>query len=100
MAVSLEDYRLQVIEQLKGASGAARVRDLLAEVDLVLASARLSSTAQRMFWERLDSDLDELAEGSKGVLGKEAAAALGTMISAARAALMKYRSPQPVKSAD
>ena len=93
MAVSLEDYRLQVIEQLKAASGAARVRDLLAEVDLVLASARLSSAAQKAFWESLDSDLDNLAEGSKGVLGKDAAAALSAVITAARGALLKYRSP-------
>jgi len=103
MAVSLEDYRLQVIEQLKAASGAARVRDLLAEVDLVLASARLSSAAQKAFWESLDSDLDNLAEGSKGVLGKDAAAALSAVITAARGALLKYRSPlkaHAAKSAD
>jgi hypothetical protein len=93
MAVSLEDYRIQVIEQLKAASGAARVRDLLAEADMVLASARLSATAQRSFWESLDSDLVDLAEGSKGVLGKEAAAALSTVITAARGALIQYRRP-------
>jgi hypothetical protein len=103
MAVSLEDYRIQVIEQLKGASSAARVQDLLADVDLVLASAGLSSAAQRTFWESLDSDLDNLAEGSKGVLGKEAAAALSTVIAAARGALVKYRGSQSsdtAKSAD
>jgi hypothetical protein len=91
MAVTLEDYRIQVIEQLRAARGTARARDLLAEVNMVLASARLSTAAQGQFWESLNGDLDVLAEESKGVLGKEAAAALGAVIAAAQASVMRYQ---------
>ncbi len=91
MAVTLEDYRIQVIEQLRVAHGTARARDLLAEVNMVLASARLSWAAQGEFWQSLNGDLDILAEESKGMLGKEAAALLGAVIAAAQGAVMKYQ---------
>jgi hypothetical protein len=91
MAVALEDYRIQIIEQLKAARGTARARDLLAEVDMVLASARLSPTAKEAFWDGLNSDLDILAEESKGVPGKEPAALLSAVIAAAQVAVLKYR---------
>jgi hypothetical protein len=91
MAVTLEDYRIQVIEQLRVARDTARARDFLAEVNMVLASAGLSTAAQGEFWESLNGDLDILAEESKGVLGKEAAAALGAVIAAAQGAVMKYQ---------
>jgi hypothetical protein len=91
MAVTLEDYRIQVIEQLRVAHGTARARDLLAEVNIVLASAQLSTAAQGEFWESLNGDLDILAEESKGVLGKEAAAALGAVIAAAQGSVMRYQ---------
>ena len=89
MAVTLEDYRIQIIEQLKAAGGTVRARDILADVDMVLATATLSTAAQGAFWESLNSDLDILAEESKGVLGKEAAAALGAIIAAAQGAVLK-----------
>lgn len=91
MAVTLEDYRIQIIGQLKAAGGIGRARDLLAEVDMVLASARLSPAARGAFWESLNNDLDILAEEYKGMLGKEAAAALGTIIAAAQGAVGRYR---------
>jgi len=91
MAGTLEDYRIQIIEQLKAVRGTARAHELLAEVDLVLASARLSSAAQGAFWESLNSDLDALSEELKGVLAKEAAAGLGAVIAAAQGAVLQYR---------
>ena len=91
MAVTLEDYRIQIIEQLKAAPGTDRAHDLLAEVDMVLASARLSTAAQGAFWDSLHSDLDMLAEVAKEVLGKEAAAALSEVVTAAQEAVLKYR---------
>ena len=91
MAVTLEDYRIQIIEQLKAARGTVRARDILADVDMVLATAGLSTAAQGAFWESLNSDLDILAEESKGLLGKEAAAALSAVIAAAQSTVWKYR---------
>ena len=91
MAVTFEDYRIQIIEQLKAARGTARTHDILAEVDMVLASAGLSTAAQGAFWESLNSDLDILAEEWSGVLGKEAAAALSAVIAAAQSAVLRYR---------
>ena len=91
VAVTLEDYRIQIIEQLKAARGTERAHDLLAEVDMVLASAGLSTAAQGAFWDSLHSDLDVLAEVSKEVLGKDAAAALSEIVAAAQGAVLKYR---------
>ena len=91
MAVTLEGYRIQVIEQLKLARGAARARDLLAEVNTVLASAPLSAAVQGEFWASLNNDLDILTEELKGVLRKEAAGALEAVITAAQGAVMEYQ---------
>ena len=98
MAVALEDNRIQIIKQLKTARGTARA--LYRRVDMVLASARLSTAAQGAFWESLNSDL---AEESKRVLGKEAAAALSAVGAAAQIAVLKYRrrlGSDEAKSAD
>ena len=89
--ITLEDYRLQIMEQLKAAPGAAFARDVLARVDLVLGSARLSTATVEAFWESLNSDLHILAEESKGVLGREVAAALGAVIDAAQGEVLKYK---------
>jgi len=91
VAVTLEDYRIQIIEQLKAARGTGRARDLVAEVDMVLASTRLSTAAREAFWDSLSSDLDILAEESKVLLQKEAAAVLGAVITAAQGAVLKCR---------
>jgi hypothetical protein len=90
MAVTLEDYRIQIIAQLKAARGSARAHELLSEVDMVLASGRLSAAAQGAFWESLNCDLAILVEESKGVLGKEAAA-LSAVIAAAQGAVLMYQ---------
>jgi hypothetical protein len=94
MAVTFEDYRIQIIEQLKAARDGARARDLIAQADMVLSSARLSASAQGEFWESLSSALDILAEDSKALLGKEAAAALSAVIAAAQGEIQKLRRPR------
>jgi hypothetical protein len=91
MAVTLEEYRLQVLEQLKASPGTAWARDVLARADMVLASARLTTATQDAFWETLNSDLHILAEESKQLLGREVATALTVIIDAAQDEVQKYR---------
>jgi hypothetical protein len=89
--ITLEDYRLQIMEQLKAAADAECAREVLARVDLVLGSTRLSTSTQEAFWESLNSDLHILARESKGLLRREVAAALSTVIEAAQDEVLKYR---------
>ena len=86
----LDGYRLQVVEKLKASGGPRRVRDILAEVDVMLNTLGLSRAAQRAFWERLHTDLDVLTEDLLPLLGKDAAAALSAIIEAAKADITDY----------
>jgi hypothetical protein len=91
MAGSLDDYRAQIVAKLRVASGPNGVRALLAEVHLMLAGAKLSKRARSAFWESLKNDLDVLAEDYKGLLGKDAASALGAVLAAAHGAIGQYQ---------
>ena len=83
--LSLEAYRIQVIEKLKAVKNPGRAHALIDEVDSALKATDLSTTAQRAFWEALHTDLDVIAEEWSEILGKEAAVALATILATAKA---------------
>ncbi len=88
--LSLEGYRIQVIEKLKAIEDPAKAHDLIDQVESVLKAADLSKPAQRTFWEALYTDLDVIAEEWAEILGKEAAEALGSVIAAAKIDVRRY----------
>jgi len=88
--VTLEEYRIQVIEKLKVCGSAASARSLLAEVDLLLTNSRISDRGLRTFWEALNNDLDMVAQDSTVLLNNKAATELSAVIAAARAAIFEY----------
>jgi hypothetical protein len=88
--VSLDGYRLQVLERLKASGVPARARDILSEVDVMLNASALSRPAQKAFWEGLSRDLDVLSEDFMPLLGKEAAIAFSAVMAAARADIEQY----------
>ena len=90
--VSLEGYRIQVLEKIKATRDPQRARDLIAEVDVALRATGLRRAAQRAFWEALHTDIDVLIEESVTVLGRDLAAELGAIIAAAQTEIRRYLS--------
>jgi hypothetical protein len=89
--MGLDEYRIQVIEQLKNCHGFGRARELLAEVDLVLKGSGLSEGIQRVFWQAISSDLDVVLQDSPWVLEKRAADTLGPIIAVAQQMISQYQ---------
>lgn len=88
--ISLEGYRIQVIEKLKSMQDPTRAHDLMDEVDVVLRATGLSRPAQRSFWEALHTDLEVIAEEWAEIRGEAAAAALRPVIAAAKTDIERY----------
>ena len=88
--LSIDGYRVQVLERLKNCGDAEKARDILAEVDVALQALDLSARAQRAFWDGLDTDLDVVAEEWTQLLGRERAATLNAIIIAAKADIARF----------
>jgi hypothetical protein len=80
--LSLDGYRIQVLERLRSCRDGRKAREILAEADVVLNASGLSRPVQRAFWQGLDTDLD--------VLGEDPTAGLDTIIAAAKADISRY----------
>ena len=89
--VGLDEYRIQVIEQLKNCQSPKRAQDLLEEVDLMLKSSQLSESTQRKFWQTLGSDVEVITQDSLFLLEKNAAAALARVLVVAQETIAEYR---------
>jgi hypothetical protein len=60
--LSLDGYRIQVLERLRSCRDARKAQEILAEADVMLNASGLSRPTQRAFWQGLETDLDVLAE--------------------------------------
>jgi hypothetical protein len=92
--MTLDEYRTQVIERLKGCRDSLDVRGLLSEVHLFITESRISDHAQSTFWEALSHDLNVVAQESTHLMGKKAATALSALIAAAQTAIARHRARQ------
>jgi len=90
--ISLEGYRIQVLEKIKATREPQRARDLIAEVDVALRATGLRRGAQRAFWEALHTDIDVLTEESVTVLGRDLAAELSDIIATAKTEIRRFLS--------
>src|SRR5438046_7274373 len=88
--LSLDGYRIQVVEKLKVCHDARQARDFLAEVGTMLAATGLSLRAQQAFWHGLDTDLEVVAEESPRLLAKDRGATLKRVLAAAQADIARY----------
>lgn len=88
--LTLDGYRIQVLEKLKGCRDPGAARDLLVEVDVLLAASELSPSAQQTFWHALSTDLEIVAEESVKLLAKDAAARLTEIIGVAQSDIAQY----------
>jgi hypothetical protein len=93
--LSLDGYRIQVLERLKNCPDPRSARVLLAEVHAMLGATGLSPMAQQAFWQGLSTDLEVVAEESPRLLGKDGAVRLTAVILAARAEIAQRLSSHP-----
>jgi len=89
--MSLDEYREQLIGRLKSCTNTAAARTLLAEADLVLVNARLTSLTQGKFWESLDEDLETAREEARLLADREAGVKLAAVIVVAQARIARFR---------
>lgn len=90
--MTLEEYRIQIVERLKGFRDPAQVRKLLAEVDLALKSSQISPSGQKAFWDVLTEALDVVAQDAPLLVGVQDAAELVRIVAAAQSGIDLYQS--------
>lgn len=93
-AMTLDEYRREVFERLKklkAGTEASRVRDLLAEVQAMLASSRMSDSGQKAFWQSLSHDLNVLAQELSRPPDDSVSSARRAVITAAQAGVAQYQ---------
>jgi hypothetical protein len=87
----LDEYRVKVIERLKGCRDSVVARNILAEADIVLMNGQLTRLTQDKFWETLYEDLEALGEEAKFMTDRAGAVTLSTVIVAAQSRIARYR---------
>jgi hypothetical protein len=90
-AVTLDEYRLALIERLRACQDTAAVRQLLAEADLMLANGGLTRLTHDRFWETVEDDLRGVEEEAKSLPDRKNGEALAAIVVAARARIARYR---------
>jgi hypothetical protein len=90
LAMSLEEYRLAVVEELKACTDPLRSRELLAQVDAYLGATAMSDGAQKAFWQSLNHDLNIIAHQMSRPLERHVVRARAA-IAAAQAAIAQYQ---------
>lgn len=93
-SMTLDEYRRQVFERLKklkAGTEVSQVQDLLAEVQVMLASSHMSDTGQRAFWQSLSHDLNVLTRELSRPPENPVSSARRVMIAAAQAAIAQYQ---------
>ena len=88
--LSLDGYRIQVLERPKHCPDPGRARGVLVEVDVALRGTGLSDKAQMAFWESLSTDLDVVAQEWAHLLPRHAAITLRAVTAAAQADISQY----------
>ena len=100
--MTLDEYRLQVVERLRACQDPKQARALLAEVECVLTASRMSDHTLRVFWRTLSGAL-ELLEQESAHLEIRQLAVLSAVLVAAQAVIADFQaqvvSENPAKPA-
>ena len=91
--MTLDEYRLRLLDRLKACSGPAGARELVAEAQMVLAHSALTQRSLDQFWSGFRNDLQYLLEGAEALREREARATLGSAIAAAQGAIDQFHKP-------
>jgi hypothetical protein len=74
--MTLEEYRIQLLNRLKECSSPAKALELVDEAALVLAQSQVSENTLRKFWTDLREDLQMLVDESAPDLGERGSRAV------------------------
>jgi hypothetical protein len=88
LPLTLDDYRAQVVMQLKACAEPIRATELLSDVETMLAATHTSPSLQRIFWRDISQDLDLLTQRAT-LLDPAAAATLRAVITTARGVTLR-----------
>jgi len=86
--LTLDEYRAQVVMQLKACAEPTRATELLSDVETMLAATHTSPSLQRTFWRDISQDLDLLTQRAT-LLDPAAAATLRAVITTARGVTLR-----------
>jgi hypothetical protein len=89
--LTLEQHRAQVLKNLKACLGSREVRELLADVQLMLVVTGVSSATQAAFWCGISAELDLESQRAMLVLQEETGKTLRNLIAAARTTIKGYQ---------
>lgn len=89
--MTLEQYRIQIVERLKTFREPSQARTLLAEVDLALKSSQVSPHGQKAFWEVLTDDLDVMAQDAPLLVGVQDAGVLVLVVATAQSGIELFQ---------
>lgn len=93
--MTLEEYRLQLLERLKVCAGPIDARNLIRELDLLLQGSDLTASTREAFWATVQRDLSFLTE-HLSVLRKPAQEDIAPLIEAAQQAIAEDLQPPEV----
>lgn len=89
--MTLDEYRLQLVEQINGLRDERAARSLIEEANTSLQNSSIITRAQSEFWQALNGDLENASTKAKKLLEKQAAAALSQVIAAAQAVIAQHQ---------
>ena len=89
--MTLEEYRLQVLQQVRDCVGTAKAVELVTEVHLILSQSQLTARTLETFWSQLRADLDVLTEELMHTLEGADRTARGSILTAAQNAVMLHQ---------
>jgi hypothetical protein len=89
--LTLAEHRGQVLKGVKACADPKQVRELLADVQIMLVGTGVSNTTQASFWQGISTELDLETQRSKLVLDEEAGRSLRNLIRAARTMIKRYQ---------
>lgn len=89
--MTLDEYRIQLVEQIKQLRDEPATRRLINEANAALQDSKISSRAQEEFWQDLNGDLENARRKAETVLERQAAASLSQVIAAAQAAIAQHQ---------
>jgi hypothetical protein len=89
--MTLDEYRLQMLQRIRDCDFPDGARDLIAEARLFLAQCRLNETTLRAFWSNLRADLEVLSEDLVGVPERSGRSQRGAVLAAAQVAIVQLQ---------
>ena len=90
-AMTLDEYRLQIVQQIRDCASPVRGVELVTEAHLILSQSQLTVRTLQMFWSQLRADLDVLTEELMHTPDSVARTVRGSILTAAQNAVTLHQ---------